>query len=99
MASYAGHNDWRLPSEDGRNTSPTTNPRELETILLDPCGTRPCINSIFGPSQSEFPATYWSSTTDATGSTRAWAVYFFDGEVGTGDKPGFSWVRAVRDAS
>lgn len=63
----AGHCDWRLPSEDGRN-SPFTGARELESILLapsppSPCGTVPCIDPIFGPTVAFY---YWSATTDPT---------------------------------
>lgn len=54
-SNFAGHNDWRLPSEAGVNGPPfacyTCDPRELETLLTpemrlasstnnsDPCGT------------------------------------------------------------
>src|SRR5262249_49885826 len=35
--NFAGHNDWRLPSEGGHNGSPPTGSNELETILEKPC--------------------------------------------------------------
>src|SRR5262249_30165421 len=59
-ANFAGHSDWRLPSEDGCNSCYTGPPDfkcpcassqlELETILLaSPCPTNACIAAIFGP--------------------------------------------------
>src|SRR5262245_36644002 len=70
-ANFPGHNDWRLPSELGCNgpgvwgppgyTCGSSDPHELETILLEPygCGTSPCIDPIFGPTASN---RYWSSS-------------------------------------
>jgi hypothetical protein len=107
MANYAGHSDWRLPSESGCNACYTGLPRlsctscsahELETILLSgkPCGATPCIASIFGPTVS---VPYWSSSTRALDPTYAWSVDFFTGGADTSLKTasGFHRVRAVRD--
>ena len=95
-ANFAGHSDWRLPSEAGRNTCPTCNPRELETILLSPppCGTQPpCIAPIFGPTVSSL---YWSSTSDATTAQYGWYVDFNDGYVSADLEVDGLYVRAVR---
>jgi hypothetical protein len=84
---FAGHCDWRLPTIV-----------ELQTILLDPdpCGTSPCIDSVFGPTVADV---YWSATTDATDPPSAWIVYFFDGIVGPNFKGSDNYVRAVRTGS
>ena len=81
---FAGHCDWRLPTVE-----------ELQTILLAayPCGTSPCIDSAFGPTQSNY---YWSATTCAGVPDRAWDVYFYDGNVYDDYKTSFNYVRAVR---
>jgi hypothetical protein len=65
-ANFAGHNDWRLPSEGGcyscfsGNFSCPCTPHELETILVGPypCATYPSINSIFGSTLTY----YWSAS-------------------------------------
>jgi hypothetical protein len=75
QTGLAGHSDWRLPTS-----------AELQTILLAPfpCGTSPCIDSIFGPTAQ---SAYWSSTTFSSVPTSAWFVYFnIDGLVGLGNK-------------
>ena len=97
-ASFAGHADWRLPSEGGHNTPPTgTN--ELETILdlsVPGCGSgNPCIDAIFGPTSAY--AYYRSATTVNSGApSDMWFVYFGNGAVYSGAKDYFGWVRAVR---
>ena len=70
-ASFAGHDDWRLPREAGISA---TGDRELESILLAPfpCGTQPCIDPIFGPTA---PDLYWSATTTPANADDAWFVY------------------------
>ena len=92
-ANFAGHNDWRLPSEGGQNF-PATGSDELETIMLTPypCGTHPCINSLFGPT-GPF---YWSASADATFPPFASGVFFTDGVVSGGGKNFGGDVRAVR---
>ena len=90
--NYAGYSDWRLPSEDGQRTSPPTDPRELETILLPfPCEAIPCIAPIFGPTSF---LDYWSSST--WGPESAYFVGFFNGLVWPSDKRSLRHVRAVR---
>jgi hypothetical protein len=81
---FAGHCDWRLPTN-----------AELQTILLQPfpCGTQPCIDSTFGPSND---TNHWSSTTDSVVPARAWAVSFFNGLVNNASKTLNNSARAVR---
>jgi len=82
---FAGQCDWRLPTV-----------AELQTILSQPypCTTSPCINGVFGPTTS---GGYWSSTTYAVLSDRAWVVDFDDGFVSGFDGKGDDgYVRAVR---
>jgi len=81
---FAGHCDWRLPTN-----------AELQTILLEPfpCPRTPCIDPIFGPTQSYF---YWSATNLAGAPFFAWLVDFFAGDVPNGNKTGNFYVRAVR---
>jgi hypothetical protein len=68
--NFAGHSDWRLPSEQGRVTG-TPTPRELEAILAAPyyCpGPGPAtivmIHPIFGPTCTPYNILngYWSAT-------------------------------------
>jgi len=92
FAGFAGHCDWRLPT-----------PAELQTILLAPfpCGSSPCIDSIFGPSGASGGSTdyYWSSTTVADNPGQAWVVDFRSGVVGNVGKFSDNFVRAVRGGS
>jgi hypothetical protein len=84
VCPLGGRTDWRLPTKE-----------ELQTILLAPypCATNPCINPVFGPTQS---SGYWSSTTYQGNSTYAWDVYFYDGSVSYYTKSNSYYVRAVR---
>lgn len=93
-ANFAGHSDWRLPSEGGQN-SPSTGTNELETILLAPylCGMSPCINAIFGPTVSSL---YWSATTHSPYPGYAWYVAFSNGAGDTIGTAYAFYVRAVR---
>lgn len=79
---FAHHCDWRLPSVD-----------ELKEILLYPCSKRPCIDPIFGPTQSLY---YWSASIGAYGPSGVWGVDFADGHVSGLGKPNDNYVRAVR---
>lgn len=98
-SNFAGHADWRLPSEGGRNT-PSTGTSELEALLRAPapCGTNPCVESIVGPTSS---GAYWSASTATAAIANAWGVSFVDGTVAQGDKRTASgrYVRAVRSAT
>ena len=88
--NYAGHNDWRIPTEAGFNPTGT---RELESILTVPCTTPPCIDPSFGPTAN---ARYWSRTTDASRSVDAWTIDFFSGAYSNLIKREPLFVRAVR---
>jgi hypothetical protein len=72
----------------------------LETILdlsATGCGDgSPCIDPIFGPTVADY---YWSATTFATDTLYAWLVAFAGGDVGSGSKGTFNYVRAVRAGS
>lgn len=107
-ANFAGHGDWRLPRQGACNSclqvSPTyaycssCDPHELETILVTPkpCGTNPCIASIFGPTES---FGYWSASSSTTcGPIYAWQVDFGDNgfNVGCQGKTAIYYARAVR---
>ena len=59
-----GKTDWRLPSIE-----------ELMSIT-DKGRVNPAIDPVFQNVTSDF---YWSSTTDASGSSDAWVVYFYGG--------------------
>jgi len=91
---FAGHCDWRLP-EVGKDGGTA----ELETILdlsEGNCGggNGACIDPIFGPTSAFF---YWSSTTNATFTSHAWAVDFSGGLVDFVNKQfSNSFARAVR---
>ncbi len=79
-AGLGGHADWRIPAS-----------AELQTIV--DCGLGPpCIDPIFGPTQD---SVYWSSTTDAYDSNRAWCVASF-GLVAVCQKHFHFNARAVR---
>jgi hypothetical protein len=87
QTGLGGHSDWRMPTS-----------LELETILLAPypCGTSPCIDSVFGPTVA---GNYWSSTTIASFPYAAFYVPFFGFFVDTFDKTNSNYVRAVRGGS
>lgn len=103
-SNFAGHNDWRLPSQAARNSCPagepdcstTETPRELETILRGVAGScsSPCTYPIFGVPVS--PQT-WSSSTAKADPRYAWLVNFFEGRNERVSKSAANVsVRAVR---
>jgi len=100
-AAFAGHSDWRLPTSHGCCDLFTQDSAELESLLLQPCGVAPCINSILGPTISD---RYWTGSTlvgqPVTGAgPDAWVVIFADLSVGSVQneyKHNGSSVRAVR---
>jgi hypothetical protein len=103
-ANFAGHDDWRLPSQAARNSCPPGEPncttagapRELDTIVKgDPGSCRsPCDYPIFGVPVA---LQTWSSSTAAADPRFAWLVNFFDGKSERlGKSYGAASVRAVR---
>lgn len=81
---FAGHCDWRMPSMP-----------ELQTILASPkpCGRKPCIDPIFGPTA---PTTYWTGEESVYHPIRAWYVFFISGYWSTAEKVSANAARAVR---
>jgi hypothetical protein len=81
---FANHCDWRIPTIV-----------ELQTILLGPysCGTSPCIDPTFGPTQA---SVYWSSSSLAGTTNYAWGIDFNNGFVHQFNKGTSNYARAVR---
>jgi hypothetical protein len=92
---FAGYCDWRIPKLG-----------ELRSILTaesPSCTSDPCIDPIFGPTESGF---YWSSSTVLPGDPLftfgsnspafAWYVFFSDGRAGFDGKGDINYARAVR---
>ena len=75
------YNDWRLP-----------NKKELLSIA-DYSRVNPSINPVFVNTTSDY---YWSSTTDAGRTARAWIVYFYYGYTYGSYKTSTLYVRCVR---
>ena len=101
---FAGHDDWRIPSQAARNSCPPGEPncttagppRELDTIVRGApasCSS-PCTYPIFGvPVGLET----WSSSTASADHRYAWVVNFFDGKSERNPKNDTAVsVRAVR---
>jgi hypothetical protein len=86
---FAGHSDWRLPSEEGHNDGSSFN--ELDSIIDD--GVRPSIDPIFGPTAA-YPT--WSSSFFGDYPTYAWIVDFYYGTVNNSYDDDTDAVRAVR---
>jgi len=83
--TLGSYSDWRLPSK-----------KEFITIFdysLPYPG--PMINSIFTNTKL---SAYWSSTSDAQFSNRAWKLFFNRGSILQDYKSSFSFVRCVRGA-
>ena len=78
--TLGGHSDWRLP-----------NKKELLSIV-DYGKYDPSIDTVF----HKVSGNYWSSTTPAYGTDRAWTVGFRTGLTGSFYKFNDSHVRCVR---
>ncbi|MFC1857397.1 DUF1566 domain-containing protein, partial [Thermodesulfobacteriota bacterium] len=81
--NFGGYLDWRLPSRE-----------ELRSIV-DYSRSNPSIETAFFPNTVTI---YWSSTTYASSTSRAWGVRFGSGGGGDNgdDKSNSFYVRAVR---
>lgn len=91
--NFAGHGDWRVP-----------NATELQSLAnyersfpaayaeFDSCASDCDVTTCSCTASSN----YWTSSTFADDPTLAWAINFFVGVVGSGDKAGGFRVRAVR---
>lgn len=79
----AGHDDWRLPNRN-----------ELQSIVDYEKVDHPSIDTVFFP--GAVSSYYWSSTTYANYTCKAWYVYFGDGALSSIDMSKSHHVRAVR---
>jgi hypothetical protein len=95
---FAGHCDWRLPSEEGHNPSTPSGPKEFESIFLPSCpvGSTPCIDPIFGPTAT-INGGYWSATDYYGNSNYSYLALFYNGVVDAIPNGNAQWVRAVRN--
>jgi hypothetical protein len=102
-ASFAGHSNWRLPIDSGQPSSCGVGVCEASSLFDDSVpGCHqclvPCIDPIFGPTDSDAP--YWSSNTRPTQTNQAWATLFLcggDNDSGFDPKDWYlPHVRAVR---
>jgi hypothetical protein len=97
-ANFAGHDDWRLPSQAGNNTpSAAVELQPLIDLMALGCGIdQPCIDPIFGPTAAD---AHFSATTITSSTEMVWVVDFSAGNVGSGSKQFGFYVRAVRGGS
>ena len=99
-ACFAGHCDWRLPSEDGYNP-PGMGGHELAGILRwpeYPCLPGPCLDSAFGTPPNANPQYSWSRTAMFDNPFYVYVVDLYGGDRSFiyADAAGFGHARAVR---
>ncbi len=92
QANYAGHDDWRLPTNCVFPDSP---PQACELQSIIDCRFSPCIDPVFGPTAA---GVYWSSSTNASLPTAAFLADFSSGNPGAAIKTFSQHARAVRGA-
>jgi hypothetical protein len=86
-ATFAGHNDWRLP-----------NVKELQSIV-NYQNVNPSVSAEFndcGNGSCTAASNYWASSSYAGFPAFAWFVNFFAGNVDAFGENNFNFVRAVR---
>jgi hypothetical protein len=97
--AFAGHTDWRLPTNAGSIPHLTGQDPELESIVLAPypCGTSPCIAPALGPTAA---TSYWSSSSGRTtidpNIEAAWVVDFALGISNVAAAVGYNAANPVR---
>jgi hypothetical protein len=95
---FADHCDWELQKISELQTiliGPDAAPGQATTCLVMPC-IDPDFAAVGGPTASSW---YWSASTNAGDAVLAWIANFGFGDVGSINKAGDFYVRAVRAGS